>query len=85
VDKQNPFNAIKVVECGECVSAAFGTKLLADLGAEVIEIEWPESDLTRRCGPFPQSQTDQEKSGLFIYLNTKKRCTSSKHAGQVGR
>ena len=73
VDKQNPFNAIKVVECGEGVSAAFGTKLLADLGAEVIKIESPEGDLTRRRGPFPQNQADQEKSGLFIYLNTNKR------------
>ena len=27
MDTQNPFNAIKVVECGEGVSAAFGTKL----------------------------------------------------------
>jgi CoA:oxalate CoA-transferase len=73
VDKQNPFNAIKVVEFGEGVSAAFGTKLLADLGAEVIKVESPEGDLTRRRGPFPQDQADQEKSGLFIYLNTNKR------------
>ena len=73
MDKQNPFNAIKVVECGEGVSAAFGTKLLADLGAEVIKVESPEGDLTRRRGPFPQNQADQEKSGLFIYLNTNKR------------
>jgi crotonobetainyl-CoA:carnitine CoA-transferase CaiB-like acyl-CoA transferase len=73
MDKQNPFNAIKVVECGEAVSAAFATKLLADLGAEVIKIESPEGDLTRRRGPFPQDQADPEKSGLFIYLNTNKR------------
>src|SRR3977135_774617 len=50
-DKQNPFNAIKVVECGEGVSAAFGTKLLADLGAEVIKVESPKGDVTRRRGP----------------------------------
>jgi crotonobetainyl-CoA:carnitine CoA-transferase CaiB-like acyl-CoA transferase len=73
VDKQNPFNTIKVIECGEGVSAAFGTKLLADLGAEVIKVESPEGDVTRRRGPFPQNQADQEKSGLFIYLNTNKR------------
>jgi crotonobetainyl-CoA:carnitine CoA-transferase CaiB-like acyl-CoA transferase len=66
VDKQNPFNSIKVVECGEGVSAAFGTKLFADLGAAVIKVESPEGDLIRRCRPFPQNQADQEKSGLFI-------------------
>ena len=73
MDKQNPFNAIKIVECGEGVSAAFAAKLLADLGAEVIKIESPEGDLARRRGPFPQNQADPEKSGLFIYLNTNKR------------
>jgi crotonobetainyl-CoA:carnitine CoA-transferase CaiB-like acyl-CoA transferase len=73
VDKHNPFNTIKIVECGEGISAAFGTKLLADLGAEVIKIELPEGDLTRRRGPFRENQADPEKSGLFIYLNTNKR------------
>lgn len=66
MDKQNPFSSIKVVECGEGVSAAFGTKLLADLGAEVFKVESPAGDLTRRCGPFPQNQADQEESELFI-------------------
>jgi CoA-transferase family III len=54
VDKQNPFNAIKIVECGEGVSAAFGAKLLADLGDKVIKVESPEGDLTRLRGAFQQ-------------------------------
>ena len=64
---------MKIVECGEGVSAAFGTKLLADLGADVVKIEPPAGDLTRQRGPFPGDQPDPEKSGLFIYLNTNKR------------
>jgi crotonobetainyl-CoA:carnitine CoA-transferase CaiB-like acyl-CoA transferase len=68
VDKQNPFNSITVVECGGGVSAAFGTKLLADLGAEVRKVESPEGDLTRRRGPFPQIQADQEKERA-LYLS----------------
>src|SRR5258708_9394215 len=70
---RNPFGAIRIVECGEGVSAAFGAKLLADLGADVIKIESPTGDLTRRRGPFPHSAPDPEKSGLFIYLNANKR------------
>jgi len=70
---RNPFGAIRIVECGEGVSAAFGAKLLADLGADVIKIESPTGDLTRRRGPFPHSEPDPEKSGLFIYLNANKR------------
>jgi len=70
---RTPFSAIRIVECGEGVSAAFGAKLLADLGAEVIKIESPSGDLTRQRGPFPGNVPDSEKSGLFIYLNANKR------------
>jgi crotonobetainyl-CoA:carnitine CoA-transferase CaiB-like acyl-CoA transferase len=69
----SPFRALKIIECGQGVSAAFGAKLLADLGAEVIKVEPPEGDLTRRRGPFPPDQADPEESGLFIYLNSNKR------------
>lgn len=71
--KKLPFAAIKVVECGEGISAAYGAKMLADVGAEVIKVEPPGGDLTRRRGPFPNDQPDPEKSGIFIYLNTNKR------------
>jgi crotonobetainyl-CoA:carnitine CoA-transferase CaiB-like acyl-CoA transferase len=75
VDKQtpSPFAAIRVVECGEGISAAFGAKMLADIGAEVIKVEPLAGDLTRRRGPFPDDQPDPEKSGIFIYLNSNKR------------
>ncbi len=69
----SPFGAIKIVECGEGIPAAFGAKMIADLGAEVIKIEPPGGDLTRRRGPFPGDTVDPEKSGIFIYLNANKR------------
>src|SRR6201987_2437139 len=65
--------ALRVVECGQGVSAAFGAKRIADLGAEVIKVEPTGGDLTRRRGPFPNDKPDPEKSGLFVYLNTNKR------------
>lgn len=68
-----PFSSIRVVECGSGISAAFATKMLADLGADVIKVEQPEGDWTRRRGPFPNDQPDPEKSALFAYLNINKR------------
>jgi crotonobetainyl-CoA:carnitine CoA-transferase CaiB-like acyl-CoA transferase len=70
---KSPFSAIKVVECGEGIPAAFGAKMLADVGAQVIKVEPPGGDLARRRGPFPGDQADPEKSGIYIYLNTNKR------------
>jgi crotonobetainyl-CoA:carnitine CoA-transferase CaiB-like acyl-CoA transferase len=52
----SPFAALKIVECGQGVSAAFGAKLLADLGADVIKVEPPEGDLTRGRGPFSRQE-----------------------------
>jgi crotonobetainyl-CoA:carnitine CoA-transferase CaiB-like acyl-CoA transferase len=69
----SPFRALKIVECGEGISAAFAAKLLADLGADVIKVEPPQGDLSRRRGPFPEDRPDPEKSGLFTYLNVNKR------------
>lgn len=64
---------MKVLELGNMASAAYTTKLLADLGADVIKIEEPNGDPARLRGPFPGGMVDSEKSGLFLYLNTNKR------------
>lgn len=64
---------VKVLELGEMVSAAYATKLMADLGADVIKVEEPGGDSARLRGPFPGNVVDPEQSGLFLYLNTNKR------------
>ncbi len=64
---------VKVLELGHMVSAAYATKLMADLGAEAIKVEEPGGDRARQRGPFPQGMVDPEQSGLFLYLNTNKR------------
>jgi len=66
-------DGVKVIELGHMVSAAYATKLMADLGAEVIKVEEPDGDLARQRGPFPNGVPDPEQSGLFLYLNTNKR------------
>lgn len=67
---------VKILELGNMVSAAYATKLMADLGADVIKVEEPGGDLARQRGPFPKNIPDPEQSGLFLALNTNKRsCT----------
>ena len=66
-------DGLRVIEVGGGVAAGYATKLLADLGADVVKVEPPEGDETRRLGPFPGDTPHPEKSGLFLYLNCNKR------------
>src|SRR4030042_234228 len=64
---------LKVLELCNLVSGPYCTKLLADLGAEVIKIEPPKTgDEARLRPPFLNDTPNQETSGLFLYLNTNK-------------
>lgn len=64
---------LRVLEYARFVSGPYCSRLLADLGAEVIKVEEPRTgDEARKRGPFPDDVPHPEKSGLFIYLNTNK-------------
>lgn len=45
-----PLTGLKIVELGHYIAAPFATRLLADLGAEVIKVEPPEGDPVRGWG-----------------------------------
>jgi crotonobetainyl-CoA:carnitine CoA-transferase CaiB-like acyl-CoA transferase len=64
---------LHVVEVGGDVAAAYCTRLLADLGADVVKVEPPHGDPLRWWGPFPGDRVDPDESGLFRALNTSKR------------
>ena len=63
---------IKVLDLSQNISGPYCTKLFADYGAEVIKIEPPEGDPSRRAGPFLNDDPHPERSGLFMHLNTNK-------------
>ena len=70
---ERALDGVKIVECCNFVAGPYCTKLLADLGAEVIKIESPGvGDEARRRGPFLHDIPHPECSGLFLYLNTNK-------------
>ena len=65
---------LKIVELADMIAGPFCTRVMADLGAEVIKVEKPrDGDLARQRGPFPHHEPHPERSTLFLYLNTNKR------------
>jgi crotonobetainyl-CoA:carnitine CoA-transferase CaiB-like acyl-CoA transferase len=64
---------VRVLEYCSTSTGPYCTKLMADLGAEVIHVEPPKTgDDVRRSPPFPGDVPHPEKSGLFLFLNTNK-------------
>ncbi|MDY6912109.1 MAG: CoA transferase [Chloroflexota bacterium] len=79
-------SGIKVLEYAQFVAGPYCSKLLADLGAEVIKIEPPDSgDPSRKRGPFPEDIPHPEKSALFLYLNTNKSGITLNLESTMGR
>ncbi len=61
------------------------TKLLADLGADVIKIEPPKGDPVRDLPPFYHDEPGPEKSLYWLNLNTNKRSATLNIADAEGR
>ena len=77
---------IKVLELCHDVSGSYCTKLLADLGAEVVKIEMPgRGGAARNLPPFLHDIPDPEASGLFLYINTNKLGITLNVATATGR
>ena len=66
-----PLAGIRVLELGHYVAAPFATRLLADLGAEIIKVEPPAGDPVRKWG------TEYKGSTLWWSVHARnKRCVS---------
>ncbi len=62
----------RVIELAD-ESGVYCGKLLADMGADVVKIERPGGDATRRVPPFLHDVSHPERSLFFLYMNTSKR------------
>lgn len=72
IDPSAPLLAgMRVLDLSTDVAGAFGTKLLAAWGADVIKVESPNGDPTRRL--LPRASDHIEGGLLYAYLNTGKR------------
>ncbi len=70
---ERALEGVKVLDLTHHISGPYCTKLLADFGAEVLKVERPGGDPTRRMAPFLNDDIDLEKSLVFAYLNTNKQ------------
>jgi len=76
---------VTVLDLTHHIAGPYATRLLGDYGANVIKIEPPGGDLSRKLGPFQADQPHPEKSGLFFYLNCNKRSVVLDLATAAGR
>ena len=76
---------VRVLDLSDSIAGAYCTRLLADLGAEVIVVEPPDGHPLRRTGPFPDDEPHPEKSGLFLHFCANKRSAVLDFAVPEGR
>jgi crotonobetainyl-CoA:carnitine CoA-transferase CaiB-like acyl-CoA transferase len=67
-----PLDGIRVLDLSGPVGA-YGGRLLADAGADVVKVELPDGDELRRQGPFGGRRPDPERSLTFAYYHANKR------------
>lgn len=70
--KPGPLASFKVLDLTGSMGV-YATKLMADLGAEVIRVEPPGGHGMRKRGPFYQDDVDPDKSLYWWHFNTNKR------------
>ena len=71
-----PLQDVTVIETAQGVAGPFCGRMLAAFGADVIKVEPPEGDRTRRAAPRLPDVSDPEASALYLYLNMGKRGVS---------
>ncbi|HVW17749.1 MAG TPA: CoA transferase, partial [Solirubrobacteraceae bacterium] len=71
--RSGALDGVVVLEIGHGIAGPFATRLLGDLGADVVKLEDPRGDLTRRLGPFAIDEAGERTSALFELLNWNKR------------
>jgi len=80
-----PLKGIKVLELARILAGPWCGQTLADLGADVIKVESPEGDDTRRWGP-PYIEREGEKTAAYFHAaNRGKRSVTADFTRDEGR
>ncbi len=68
-----PLAPMRVLDLTAMLSGPYATMLLSDLGADVVKVEPPAGDATRRVGPFRGGGRGSGLGGYFQSVNRGKR------------
>jgi crotonobetainyl-CoA:carnitine CoA-transferase CaiB-like acyl-CoA transferase len=80
-----PLKGLKVLELARILAGPWAGQILADLGADVIKVESPEGDDTRRWGPPFIDGPDNRDAAYFHACNRGKRSVVIDFADPNGR
>jgi len=83
-EREGALSGYRVLDLADS-KGAYCTKLLADLGADVIKIERPGGDPGRGIPPFVDDVPHPEKSLYFLHRNANKRGITLKLETAVGK
>jgi crotonobetainyl-CoA:carnitine CoA-transferase CaiB-like acyl-CoA transferase len=67
---QPPLTGVKVIELARILAGPWAGQTLSDLGADVIKVESPEGDDTRRWGP-PFIERNGEKTAAYFHATNR--------------
>ena len=70
---EQALSGVKIIDLTWHIAGPYCTKLLADYGADVIKVEPPGGEPSRRIAPFYKDIDDPEKSFYWFAYNTNKR------------
>jgi crotonobetainyl-CoA:carnitine CoA-transferase CaiB-like acyl-CoA transferase len=80
-----PLAGVRVLELARILAGPWAGQTLADLGAEVIKVEAPEGDDTRRWGP-PFIEREGDRSAAYFHAcNRGKRSVTADFRTEEGR
>ena len=71
-DAPQPLTGVRVLDLSGAIGA-YCTRLLGDLGADVVKVEPPAGDALRRRPPFKDGATGPEASLVFATYHANKR------------
>lgn len=80
-----PLAGLKVIELARILAGPWAGQLLADMGAEVIKVEAPEGDDTRRWGPPFIDHHDETSAAYFHGCNRGKKSVVIDFRTEVGK